>query len=109
MIISSFIITIPAFLAFLYLKGTMSFFILALLGFLFFMSEPACIVLAQDMVPHKARTVSGLIMGMAWGMAGWGVLGTGALADFLGMERALSYLLLLPAGALILSFFLPRK
>ena len=109
MIISSFIITIPAFLAFLYLKGTMSFFILALLGFLFFMSEPACIVLAQEMAPHKARTVSGLIMGMAWGMAGWGVLGTGALADLVGIERALSYLLLLPAGALVLSFFLPRK
>jgi FSR family fosmidomycin resistance protein-like MFS transporter len=109
MIISSFTVTIPAFLAFLYLKGTMSFFILALLGFLLFMSEPACIVLAQEMAPHKARTVSGLIMGMAWGMAGWGVLGTGALADYVGIEGALSYLLLLPAGALILSFFLPRK
>jgi len=38
-----------------------------------------------------------------------GVLGTGALADFVGIERALSYLLLLPIGGLALSFFLPRK
>jgi FSR family fosmidomycin resistance protein-like MFS transporter len=83
--------------------------ILAILGFLFFLSEPACIVLAQEMAPQKARTVSGLVMGMAWGMAGLGVLGTGALADFVGIERALSYLLLLPIGGLALSFFLPRK
>ena len=83
--------------------------ILALLGFLFFLSEPACIVLAQEMAPQKARTASGLVMGMAWGMAGWGVLGTGALADLVGIERALRYLLLLPIGGLALSFFLPRK
>jgi FSR family fosmidomycin resistance protein-like MFS transporter len=108
-ILASFLLIIPAFLAFLLFRGPLSFFILALLGFLFFFSEPACIVLAQEMAPQKARTASGLVMGMAWGMAGWGVLATGALADFVGIERALSYLLLLPVGGLVLSFFLPRK
>jgi FSR family fosmidomycin resistance protein-like MFS transporter len=108
-IIASFTIMLPAFLAFLYWRGPSSFAILALLGFLFFLSEPACIVLAQEMAPRKARTVSGLIMGMSWGMAGWGVLGTGALADLMGIEGALRYLLLLPIGALILSFSLPRS
>jgi FSR family fosmidomycin resistance protein-like MFS transporter len=108
-ILASFLLIIPAFLAFLLFRGPLSFLILAILGFLFFLSEPACIVLAQEMAPQKARTVSGLVMGMAWGMAGLGVLGTGALADFVGIERALSYLLLLPIGGLALSFFLPRK
>jgi len=108
-IISSFVIAIPAFLAFLYWKGPLSFAILALLGFLFFLSEPVCVVLAQEIVPYKARTVSGLVMGVAWGMAGWGVLGTGTLADYVGIEKALGYLLFLPVGALLLSFFLPRK
>jgi FSR family fosmidomycin resistance protein-like MFS transporter len=108
-ILSSFILIIPAFLGFLFWKGPASFLILALLGFLFFLSEPACIVLAQEMAPRKAGTVSGLIMGLAWGLAGFGVLGTGALADSLGIEGALRFLLLLPAGALILSFFLPPK
>jgi len=108
-ILASFLFIIPGFLAFLLFRGPLSFFILALLGFLFFFSEPACVVLAQEMAPQKARTASGLIMGMAWGMAGWGVLGTGALADWVGIERALSYLLLLPIGGLALSFFLPRK
>ena len=108
-ILASFLLIIPAFLAFLLFRGPLSFLILALLGFLFFLSEPACIVLAQEMAPQNARTASGLVMGMAWGMAGWGVLGTGALADFVGIEKALSYLLLLPTGGLALSFFLPRK
>ena len=108
-ILASFLLIIPAFLAFLLFRGPLSFLILAILGFLFFLSEPACIVLAQEMAPQKARTVSGLVMGMAWGMAGLGVLGTGALADFVGIESALSYLLLLPIGGLALSFFLPRK
>jgi FSR family fosmidomycin resistance protein-like MFS transporter len=87
----------------------MGLFILALLGFLLYISEPSCIVLAQEMVPHQARTASGLIMGMAWGLGGGGVLGVGALADVFGIEWAIRFLLLLPAGSLILSFFLPSE
>jgi hypothetical protein len=48
-------------------------------------------------------------MGMAWGLAGFGVLATGAIADALGIEWALRSLLLLPLGSLILSFFLPPE
>jgi len=107
-LMASFIIIVPALLAFLYFKGGMSFIFLALLGFLFFLSEPACIVMAQEMAPENARTASGIIMGMAWGMAGLGVLGTGALADLVGIERAVAYLLPLPIGAFLLTLFLPR-
>jgi MFS transporter, FSR family, fosmidomycin resistance protein len=106
--IASFIPVIPAFAAFLHWKGPASFFILAFLGFLLFVSESACIVLAQDLIPKQARTASGLIMGMAWGSAGLAVLGTGALADSFGIEGALWFLLFLPAAALLLSFLLPR-
>ncbi len=108
-IFASFILAIPALVAFLYWKGPMSYCILSLLGFFLFLSEPSCIVLAQEMVPEQARTASGMVMGMAWGLAGLGVLGTGALADTVGMEGALKCLLLLPTGGLICSFFLPRK
>ena len=109
LILSSFIIIIPVLLAFLFLKGPASFLILSLLGFLFFLSEPACIVLAQEMAPGRARTVSGIVMGMAWGLAGFGVLATGALADAFGLEWALRFLLLLPTASLVFSLFLPRR
>jgi FSR family fosmidomycin resistance protein-like MFS transporter len=107
MIITSFLLALPTLSAFLYWKGPMSLFILALLGFLLYISEPSCIVLAQEMIPQQARTASALIMGMAWGMGGGGVLGVGVLADVFGIEWALRFLLLLPAGSLTLSFFLP--
>jgi FSR family fosmidomycin resistance protein-like MFS transporter len=108
-ILASFIPALPALSAFLYWKGPMSLFILALLGFLLYISEPSCIVLAQEMIPQQARTASGLIMGMAWGLGGVGVLGVGALADVFGIEWALRFLLVLPAGSLFLSFFLPPE
>ncbi len=107
MIVASSVLILPVFLAFLVWKGPASFLILSLLGFLFFLSESACIVLAQEMSPEKARTISGIIMGMAWGLAGFGVLGTGALADALGIEWAMQLLLVLPVGSLFFSLFLP--
>ena len=109
MIFTSLLLALPTLSAFLYWKGPMSLLILALLGFLLYISEPSCIVLAQEMIPQQARTASGLIMGMAWGLGGVGVLGIGALADVFGIEWALRFLLLLPAGSLILSLFLPPE
>jgi FSR family fosmidomycin resistance protein-like MFS transporter len=108
-IVSSFLLAIPALLAFLYSRGPGSFFILAILGFLLFLGEPSCIVLAQEMAPGQARTASGLVMGMAWGLGSFGVLATGALADAFGIEWGLRLLLVPPTGSLILSCFLPRK
>jgi FSR family fosmidomycin resistance protein-like MFS transporter len=109
LIITSFVVTIPVFFAFLVFKGPLSLLILGLLGFMLFLSEPPCIVLAQEMAPHKTRTALSLVMGLAWGIAGFGVLGTGALADWVGIESALIFLILLPVGALFSSLFLPKK
>jgi FSR family fosmidomycin resistance protein-like MFS transporter len=109
LIVTSFVVTIPVFIAFLLFKGPLSFLILALLGFMLFLGEPPCIVLAQEMAPHKTRTALSLVMGLAWGIAGFGVLGTGALADWVGIEKALVFVILLPVGALFSSLFLPKK
>ncbi len=108
-ILVSFIITLPVFLAFLVFRGPLSFLVLALLGFLLFFSEAPCIVLAQEMAPHKTRIASSMVMGLAWGIAGLGVLATGALADQVGIEYTLNFIILLPAGALLASLFLPGK
>jgi FSR family fosmidomycin resistance protein-like MFS transporter len=65
--------------------------------------------MAQEIVPGRGGTMSGLIMGFAWGMAGLGVFCTGVLADNFGMESAMGFLLYLPITALVLVFFLPGK
>lgn len=109
LITASLILAMPVFFAFLFLRGPAGFVSLALLGFFLFLSEPAAIVLGQEIAPHKTRIASSLVMGLAWGLGGLGLLGTGALADRIGIENALFFLVLLPAGALLASFFLPEK
>jgi len=109
MVVLSFLLIIPAFYGFLHVTTSWTYFCLALLGFFSFLGEAPCIAMAQEAVPGRGGTMSGLIMGFAWGMAGLGVLGTGILADMLGIEQAMGFLLYLPATALILAFFLPGK
>jgi FSR family fosmidomycin resistance protein-like MFS transporter len=108
-VVLSLLLIIPAFYGFLHVTTRWTFFCLALLGFFSFLGEAPCIAMAQETVPGRGGTMSGLIMGFAWGMAGLGVLGTGVLADMFGIEQAIGYLLYLPATAFILAFFLPGK
>jgi hypothetical protein len=42
-------------------------------------------------------------------MAALGVFGAGYLADILGMEQAMGFLLYLPTTALVLTVFLPQR
>jgi len=109
MVVLSFLLVIPAFYGFLHVSTRWTFISLALLGFFFFLGEAPCIVMAQETVPGRGGTMSALIMGFAWGMAGLGVLGTGVLADIFGIEQAMGFLLYLPATALVLAFFLPER
>jgi FSR family fosmidomycin resistance protein-like MFS transporter len=109
MVVLSFLLVMPALYSFLHVPTSWTFFCLALLGFVFFLGEAPCIVMAQETIPGRGGTMSALIMGFAWGMAGVGVFGTGILADIFGMEQAMGFLLFLPATAFVLAFFLPGK
>ena len=109
MVVLSLLLIIPAFYGFLHVTTRWTFLCLALLGFFSFLGEAPCIAMAQETIPGRGGTMSGLIMGFAWGMGGLGVLGTGVLADMFDIEQAIGLLLYLPATALILVFFLPGK
>lgn len=109
MVALSFLLVMPALYSFLHVPTSWTFFCLALLGFVFFLGEAPCIVMAQETIPGRGGTMSALIMGFAWGMAGVGVFGTGILADIFGIEQAMGFLLFLPTTAFVLAFFLPGK
>jgi FSR family fosmidomycin resistance protein-like MFS transporter len=109
MVVLSLLLIIPAFYGFLHVTTRWTFLCLALLGFFSFLGEAPCIAMAQETIPGRGGTMSGLIMGFAWGMGGLGVLGTGVLADMFDIEQAMGLLLYLPATALIFAFFLPGK
>ena len=91
-IITSLFLAIPMLFLFLSINGPISLFFLGMAGFMFLSSIPVNIIMAQELFPNRAGTVSSLIMGLGWGIAGLIVTPLGALADTIGVERALYYL-----------------
>ena len=85
----------------LYWTGLMTF----LIGLILSSAFSAILVFAQELVPGKVGTVSGLFFGLAFGIGGIGAAVLGALADARGIEsvyRICAYLPLLGVAAAFL-------
>jgi FSR family fosmidomycin resistance protein-like MFS transporter len=83
---------------------------LALGGLVLLFTIPVNVVMAQDLAPRQAGTVSALMMGFSWGMAGLlSIPFTGWLADRIGMHTALSSLLVFPVLGFFLATLLPKE
>ena len=78
---------------------------LGLAGLFLFSSTPVGIVAAQEIMPGKAGLVSGIVMGMAWGVAGLALMPVGWLADRYGLVSVMTWIALLPLVAAILALF----
>lgn len=57
-------------------------------GFFGMAMMPAIVVKAQELLPDSAAVGSGIVMGLAWAVGSLGVLGTGALGDWIGPREA---------------------
>ncbi|MFC1661410.1 MFS transporter [Gemmatimonadota bacterium] len=57
-------------------------------GFLGMAMVPSIVVKAQELLPEGAAVSSGIVMGLAWAAGSLGVLGTGALGDWMGPQVA---------------------
>jgi predicted MFS family arabinose efflux permease len=57
-------------------------------GFFGMAIMPAIVVKAQELLPDEAAVTSGIVMGLAWAAGSLGVLGTGAVGDWLGPREA---------------------
>lgn len=93
MVASSSLLTIVAFLV---------------MGFSISASSTANIVIAHDIVPEHVTFATGLIMGLAGGMGGLGILLFGKLADIFGLVSASGYLLVPLIITSIMIFMLPE-
>jgi len=88
----------------LYWTGVLSF----LIGLILSSAFSAILVFAQELVPGKVGTISGLFFGLAFGIGGIGAALLGALADAHGIEfvyRMCAYLPLLGLAAAFLPDF----
>jgi FSR family fosmidomycin resistance protein-like MFS transporter len=77
-----------------------------IIGFMLASAFPAMVVYAQELMPGRIGTVSGLFFGLAFGLAGIGAAVLGQLADHWGIEAVYRLCAFLPLIGL-LAVFLP--
>jgi FSR family fosmidomycin resistance protein-like MFS transporter len=75
-----------------------------IIGLILASAFSAILVYAQDLMPHKIGTISGLFFGLAFGMGGIGAALLGRLADHSGIEFVYRVCSFLPALGLLAAF-----
>jgi FSR family fosmidomycin resistance protein-like MFS transporter len=89
-----------------YADQTWTFILLLIIGFINLSSFSVAVVYAQELIPGKIGTVTGLIIGLAFGMGALGALALGSLIDWLGISTVMKLCSGLPIIGL-LTIFLP--
>lgn len=84
----------------------LSYVLLGAIGFIILSSFSVSVVYAQELVPGKIGMVSGLIVGLAFGMGAIGSVALGIVADWIGLTNTMLFVVALPLLG-ILTFFLP--
>lgn len=79
---------------------------LFMIGIIILSSFSVTVVYAQELLPGKIGLVSGLIVGLAFGMGAIGSIAIGGLADLFGMKNVMVFAGFLPLLG-ILTFLLP--
>jgi FSR family fosmidomycin resistance protein-like MFS transporter len=97
----------PFTLALPYVGLTLSAILTMIIGFLLASAFPAIVVYAQELVPGKVGTVSGLFFGLAFGLGGVGAALLGELADVWGIQVVYQICAFLPLLG-VLAGFLPH-
>ncbi|MEI3604375.1 MFS transporter [Pseudogracilibacillus sp. SE30717A] len=81
--------------------------LLCIIGLLLMSSFSVTVVYAQELIPGKIGTMSGLIVGLAFGMGAIGSVALGSLIDWIGLFPTMIFVSLLPLLGL-LTFYLPK-
>ncbi len=99
----------PFLILFFLATGPVALIGLALTGLLLLFTIPVNVVMAQELVPKQSGTVSALMMGFAWGMAGLIFIPlVGWAGDHFTLHRAFLALSLFPVIGFFLTLKLPK-
>ncbi len=102
----SMLATVPFSVLIPFVPPAIAFIFLTLSGFILMASFSVTVVYAQELVPGKIGTMSGLTVGLAFGMGAIGSVGLGYIADIFSLSTMVSSLGFLPLLGL-LAFLLP--
>ena len=95
----------PSLLLFLYGPTSLLLPVIAVAGLFALSSNPVGVVAAQECLPGRTGLVSGLVMGLAWGVGGLALTPIGWLADRYGLIPVMTVVALLPLAAAALMLF----
>ncbi|MDP4103556.1 MAG: MFS transporter [Bacillota bacterium] len=102
----SMLATLPFSLLLPFMPSIVAFIFLLFTGFILMTSFSVTVVYAQELVPGKIGLMSGLTVGLAFGMGAVGSVGLGTIADLIGMPTMISSIGVLPLIGLT-AFLLP--
>jgi FSR family fosmidomycin resistance protein-like MFS transporter len=106
-ILGSILGVLPFTLALPHVGFTMTVLLTVPIGLLLASAFPALVVYAQELMPNRIGTVSGLMFGLAFGFGGLGAALLGYLADATSIRLVYQLCAFLPALGL-LAAFLPK-
>ncbi|CEG24277.1 Fosmidomycin resistance protein [Planococcus massiliensis] len=106
-IVLSLLVPIPLAMALPYVPLFAVLILLALIGFFIMLSFSVTVVYAQELVPSKIGTMSGLTVGLAFGMGAIGGVVIGILMDSIGVYETMVVVSFLPIIGLV-GLGLPR-
>lgn len=108
-ILGTLVLSIPAILLFTAFPGPWAFVTAILIGFLAASTAPLMLLMAQQLMARRAGLASGLVMGLGFITGSIGIPITGAIADGVGLQRALMSNVLLVLATIVLAWFLPTE
>ena len=102
------ILACPLLIWFLHERGVYSMVLLGLSGMVVFAAAPVNVLIVQRFYPGMASAVSGIAMGLVWGVAGLTLPLIGSIADRYSMGVSLEIVAYLTPIAGLLVFLLPN-
>ncbi len=105
-IIISILAPAPLTLALPYVSSVLAIILLCTIGILLMSSFSVAVVYAQELVPGKIGTMSGLIVGLAFGMGAIGAVAFGSMIDAYGLTNTMIFVSTLPILG-IFAYLLP--
>jgi FSR family fosmidomycin resistance protein-like MFS transporter len=105
----SMLASLPFLAMFFFTRGWTSITGLVLGGGILLFTVPVNVVMAQELAPSQAGTVSALMMGFSWGMAGMVFIPIiGYASDIFSMHAVLASLIVFPLAGALLALKLPK-
>jgi FSR family fosmidomycin resistance protein-like MFS transporter len=102
--------SVPFLAAFFYTSGAASLACLALGGLVLLFTIPVNVVMGQQLAPQQSGTVSALMMGFAWGMAGFLFIpAIGQVSEWAGLHNTLLSLCVFPVIGFFLTLTYPKE